>query len=160
MKKYSTYFFQEFHKPNISFCQTCNILQFEITYQVSDICPLQSALWRIMWLASAYLHILYTTRHTNENLLEMVITRSTNDFFSPYQKLQSKNKTIKRKPTLHWAASMKYNYRNMNSFVKVVRPFRRSLWWEQKPVEAQTACANSNIITVSRKWIRPVGQII
>lgn len=70
-EKKSKYLFQEFHKPNISFCQKCNIVQFGITYQLSDICPLQSALWRIMWLASAYSHILYTTRQTME---EMAIT--------------------------------------------------------------------------------------
>lgn len=94
---------------------------------------------------------------------------STNDrdLFFPLSKIanpkqykgKKRKKEKKRKPKLHWAASMKYNYRNMNSFVKVVCPFQRSWWWEQ-PVGAQTACANANIITVSKNRFASVGQMI
>lgn len=72
-EKPHAYLFHKDNKPNISFCQKSNILPFEITHQVSDKCPLHSALWRIMWLTSAYLHVLYTTRQITEKHLEMVI---------------------------------------------------------------------------------------
>lgn len=84
---------------------------------------------------------------------------TSNTFFLPFFKncKEKKNEAVKCRATQHWAGSMKHNYRSMNSFVKVVHPFWRSWWWEQKPMKAQTSCANSNIITVSKNWIRPVG---